>query len=56
MVSNSKKLKGPGVDLIVSIYDFWMKSFKDFINEIWKYSSKFTLSFFKKEEHQEYSE
>lgn len=55
MVNNCKKLKGPGVDLITSIYDFWMKSFKDFVNEIWKYSSKFTLSFFKKEEHQEYS-
>ena len=51
MINNCKKMKGPGIDLITSIYDFWMKSFKDFVNEILKYSSKFTLSFFKKQEH-----
>jgi len=48
LLTNSKKMKGPGMDLISSIYDFWMKSFKDFVNEIWKHSSKFTLNFFKK--------
>jgi hypothetical protein len=48
MILTNKKLKGPGIDLISSLYEFWIKSFKDFVNEIWKYSSKFTLSFFKK--------
>lgn len=47
-IQNAKKTKGPGFDLILQIYDFWMKTFKDFVNEIWKYSSKYTLNFFKK--------
>lgn len=50
MIAANKKMKGPGVDLMVSIYDFWMKSFKDFVNQIWRYSSKYTLNFFKKNE------
>jgi hypothetical protein len=50
MVGNCKKLKGPGIDLISQIHDFWMRSFKDFVNEVWRHSSKFTLNFFKKEE------
>lgn len=54
MMANCKKFKGPGMDLIASIYEFWMKSFKDFVQEIWKYSSKFTLNFFKKDEHQQH--
>jgi len=29
-----------------------MKSFKDFVNEIGRYSSKFTLNFFKKTAHE----
>lgn len=45
----AKKMKGPGIDLISTIYEFWMKMFKDFTNEIWKHSSKFTLNFFKKD-------
>lgn len=49
MVNHCKKAKGPGIELITTIYDFWMRSFKDFVNEIWKYSSKFTLNFFKKD-------
>lgn len=53
MVEHAKKLKGPGGDLIGFIYEFWLKSFKDFVNEVWKYSSKFTLNFFKKNEPQD---
>lgn len=56
MINNCKKIKGPGLDLVVSIYDFWMKAFKDFMNEIWKHSSKFTLNFFKKEKNSEVSD
>lgn len=48
MIGHCRKFKGPGNELVLSIYDFWMKSFKDFINEIGRYSSKFTLNFFKK--------
>jgi len=48
MVQHAKKFKGPGIDLMAFLYDFWLKSFKDFVNEVWKYSSKFTLNFFKK--------
>lgn len=32
MVNNCKKAKGPSIDLITTIYDFWMRSFKDFVN------------------------
>jgi hypothetical protein len=53
MMAHAKKMKGPGMDLIATIYEYWMKSFKDFVNEIWKYSSKYTLNFFKKEERHE---
>jgi hypothetical protein len=55
MIDEAKKYKGPGFDLITSLYDFWMKSFKDLISEIWKYSSKYTLNFFKKQEPYEES-
>lgn len=48
MIIVGKKMKGPGIDLMALIYDFWMRSFKDFVNEIWRYSSKYTLNFFKK--------
>ena len=34
MINNCRKLKGPGIDLVSSIYDFWMKSFKDFVDDI----------------------
>jgi hypothetical protein len=32
MMGNAKKMKGPGMDLIATIYECWMKSFKDFVN------------------------
>ena len=48
-IQNSKKIRGPGMDLILAIYDFWMRSFRDFVNEIWKHSEKFALNFFKKQ-------
>jgi hypothetical protein len=53
---NSRKLKGPGIELIASLYEFWQKSFKEFVNEIWKYSSRFTLNFFKKQDRQTHVE
>ena len=31
-IEESKRFKGPGIDLIASLYDFWMKSMKDFVN------------------------
>ena len=46
-------MKGPGIELITNIHDFWMRSFKDFVNEIWRHSSKFTLNFFKKDKKEE---
>lgn len=48
-INNAKRIKGPGPELIYTIYDFWLKTFKDFVNEIWKYSSQYTLNFLKKE-------
>jgi hypothetical protein len=56
LVMNSRKLKGPGIELIASLYEFWQKSFKEFVNEIWKYSSRFTLNFFKKQDRQTHVE
>lgn len=53
MIANCRKLKGPGIELIANIHDFWMRSFKDFVNEIWRHSSKFTLNFFKKDQKEE---
>lgn len=53
MVQHCKKFKGPGIQLFSCLYEFWNKAFKDLINDVWKYSSKFTLSFFKKNEPQE---
>jgi hypothetical protein len=53
MAAQCKRLKGPGIDLFASLYEFWTRSFKDLINEIWRYSSKFTLNFFKKNEPQD---
>ncbi len=52
MVNHCKKFKGPGIELVITLYEFWSKSFKDMINEIWRHSSKFTLNFFKKNEPQ----
>lgn len=43
-----KKIKGPSIDLFLSMYDFWMKMFKSFIQDIFKYSEKYTLNFIKK--------
>ena len=45
----AKKIKTPGTGLIVLIYDFWMKMFKDFVREIWKHSENYTLNLFKKQ-------
>jgi hypothetical protein len=53
MIATCRKLKGPGIELIANIHDFWMRSFKDFVNEIWRHSSKFTLNFFKKDKREE---
>ena len=48
MIENAKNIKGPGINLVSFLYDYWMKVFKDFILEIWKHSEKFTLNFLKK--------
>ena len=48
MLEKAKKVRGPGIDLIMLFYDYWMKVFKDFVLEIWKHSEKYTLSFLKK--------
>lgn len=32
MINHCKKIKGPGIELMVSLYEFWSKSFKDMIN------------------------
>jgi hypothetical protein len=45
----ASKIRGPGIDLISVLYDFWMKQFKEFIHKIWKCNKNFTLNFLKKE-------
>ena len=32
MIPQWKRMKSPGNDLIVGLYDFWMKSFRDLVN------------------------
>ena len=54
MIEQAKLIKGPGLDLISLIYDYWMKIFKDFVLEIWKHSEKYTLSFLKKVKDQDH--
>ena len=36
--------------MILLTYDFWMRMFRDFVREIWRFSEKHTLNQLKKKE------
>ena len=55
-VGEYKSMKGPGPMLLVEMYRFWMSKFKEWVQEIWKYNEKHTLSFIKKNKDREESQ
>ena len=45
LINESKNIKKSGPHLILMIYEFWMRMFREFVKEIWRHSQKYSEMF-----------